>query len=123
MKANDIFNTVITLMFGTDKDRNEYEPYFLPTLNMILAENFVVNNALRVSHGKEALSSVPRAESLEDDILYEDIFCNVIIPYGCAGNIFTEDDRGIGNAYKNKYEYERTRALCCCYEEACDVYL
>ena len=30
---------------------------------------------------------------------------------------------GIKYNYKNKYEYERSKALFGCYEEACDVYL
>lgn len=123
MKAKDIYDAVIALMFGNEKDKVEYEPYFLITINMLLSENFETNNSLRVSKGKKALETVPKITGMDDDVLYEDIFCDVILPYGCAGNIFLEDDRGIGVSYKNKYEYERSKALFGCYEEACDVYL
>ena len=122
MTANDIFNSAMTLMFGESRDVMDYQPFFLPTLNILLAENFEINNGIRISLGKEPLVQFPKIENMSDEIPYEEIFSRVILPYGCAGNIYTDDDRGLGSEYKNKYEYERNRIITGYYTEAQDVY-
>lgn len=122
MTADKILSAALTLMFGTDQNAAEYSPYFLNTANLLLSENFSLNNALRALKGKEPLLDIPQITSLYDDIVYEDEFTLAILPYGVAGYIYTDDDKSIGQAYKNKYEYERARIIKSGYEDIKDVY-
>lgn len=111
MQAQDIFNTAVTLMFGEEVDRPDYQPFWFDTLNYMLAENFNTNNALRKARGKVPLDEPPLVVSMTDDVEYEWEFTRQILPMGCAGYIFMEDDTGIATAYKNKYEAERANIL------------
>lgn len=111
MTAQEIFNTAVTFMFGEQTDRPDYQPFWLDTLNYMLAENFRTNNALRQRRGKEKLEFPPLLTGMEDLVDYEWEFTRQILPMGCAGYIFTEDSPGIATAYKNKYENERSRIL------------
>lgn len=122
MTANDIYQSALTLMFGSGSDADDYRPYFLPTLNILLAENFELNNGIRISKGMQPLERIPNLQSMDDDVEYEDIFCAVVLPYGCAGSMYLEDDRGIGSEYKNKYEYERNRLITGYWRSVQDVY-
>ena len=45
-----------------------------------------------------------------------------ILIYGVAGYIYSDDDKGMGTEYKNKYEFERQRVLASMYEDVTDVY-
>lgn len=121
MRAQKIFDTAVTLMFGTEEDKVDYLPLFLNILNLLLAENFDTNNALRELGGKEALLEVPEIKDILDDVPYEDIFTRNILPYGCAGYIYTDDDKNVGTEYKNKYEAERARLLKTAYMDIGDV--
>lgn len=122
MTAQKIFDTAVTLMFGEEIDKADYEPFFINTLNALLGENFFNNNALREMAGKEPLTEIPVITDMTDEVDYEPIFTHTILPYGVAGYIYTDDDRGVGTEYKNKYEYERTRVLTSVYEDIKDVY-
>lgn len=122
MTANNILQTTLTLMFGTAADSAEYEPYFLNILNIILSECYAINNALRVCKGQEAMTQMPLIEDLGEAVPFEDELVRIAVPYGCAGYIYTDDDKSVASDYKNKYEYEKSRAFSAAYEEIDDVY-
>jgi len=111
MTAQEIFNTAVTFMFGEQTDRPDYQPFWMDTLNYMLAENFKLNNALREKRGKEKLQEPPLLTEMTDIVDYEWEFTRQLFPMGCAGYIFTEDSPGVATAYKNKYEAERSRIL------------
>lgn len=117
MTARQIFETAVTLMFGEKADEQDYEPFWLNTLNWILAENFKTNNALRMLRGKEPLAEVPLILDMDADVEFEDEFTRYIFPMGCAGYIYTDDDKGVGANYKDKYEFERNQILAADYED------
>lgn len=110
MTSEELFNTTVTLMFGEAADRIDYQPYWTDYLNLMLAENFEINNALRISEEKEPLAEIPYIDDLQSEIGFEPIMERQILPYGLAGYLYMEDDPTIATAYKNKYEYERQRA-------------
>ena len=116
MTAQEIFNIAFTLMFGEEGEESDYTPFWINTLNFIIAENYKTNNTLRVMRGKEALTSMPLVTAMGDTVDFEDEFTRQIFPMGCAGYIYTDDDKGLGQAYKNKYEYERSQVLEARYE-------
>lgn len=117
MTAREIFKTAVTLMFGEQADEQDYEPFWINTLNWILAENFKTNNALRALRGKEPLQNMPLIADMDGEVDYEDEFTRYILPMGCAGYIYTDDDKGVGAEYKNKYEFERSQILAADYED------
>lgn len=122
MKVSAIFDAAVTLMFGVDVDKQDYQPFYINILNVLIAENYYINNALRKSRGKSEMTSIPYITDMEDDLDFEDEFTRQILPYGVAGYIYTDDDKGLGSEYKNKYEYERNKVFFATYEEINDVY-
>ena len=120
MKAQDIFNTAVTLMFGEEVDRPDYQPFWFDTLNYMLAENFQTNNALREARGKPLLTEPPLIQGLTEEVGYEWEFERQILPMGCAGYIYMEDDSGIATTYKNKCEVERGKVLHAQYADSHD---
>ena len=120
MSAQEIFNTAVTLMFGEEADRPDYQPFWLDILNYMLAENFEINNALRAVRGKEVLQEPPRITDMAEEVGYEWELERQILPMGCAGYIYMEDESGIATTYKNKYEVERSRILYARYVDAMD---
>lgn len=123
MKAQDIFELVAMLTFSTTQaDKDDYAQFFLPALNMLLRDNFEINNALRLARGKEALISTPLINDISEEVEYEEEFTRLILPFGCAGYIYADDDPNMAADYKNKYEYERTRVLFAGYEVTEDMW-
>lgn len=122
MKAKDIFNTAVTLMFGEEADRVDYKPFYINILNILIAENYYANQSLRRMRGKEEMTSIPYITDMEEELEYEDEFTRQILPYGVAGYIYTDDDKSMGSEYKNKYEYEKNKILAVKYEDVKDVY-
>ena len=72
MTVNQLFKTVLSLMFCPLKDGDEYKEAFLNILNMKLAECFMINNALREFKEKDALKSAQRVEDFSSMLEYED---------------------------------------------------
>jgi hypothetical protein len=122
MKAKDIFNTAVTLMFGEEADRVDYKPFYINILNILIAENYYANQSLRRMRGKEEMTSIPYITDMEEELEYEDEFTRQILPYGIAGYIYTDDDKSMGSEYKNKYEYEKNKILAVKYEDVTDVH-
>lgn len=122
MKVQDIFYSAVTLMFGEEADRIDYQPFYINILNILIAENYHANQTLRRMRGKEEMTAIPYIVSMEDDLDYEDEFTRQILPYGVAGYIYTDDDKSMGSEYKNKYEYEKNKILAVKYEEVTDVH-
>lgn len=105
MTADDIFNTVLGLMFCNKDEKADYEVSFIPMLNIIIAETFNINNARRMGNGKEEFLNIPQVGQLSDVIDYESIILRKVIPYGVAGMLYAEDDdTGMGEYYRQKYE-------------------
>lgn len=134
MTAWELFSNVMTLMFGTDSEMDEYQDYFVNTLNLILAELFDTNNALRMSDGRKPLKNIPEVPKLDTtsaeaanktklfELPYEPKLLRTVLPYGVAGYIYVDDDKSIGADYKNKYEYAKSQILNVSYEDIIDVY-
>lgn len=111
MTVQEIFNTAVTLMFGEEVDRPDYQPFWMDIFNYMLAENFELNNALRTVRGKPPLEIPPEVTEMTDEVGYEWELERQILPMGCAGYLFMEDESGIATTYKNKYEVERSKIL------------
>lgn len=120
--AQYIFDSAVTLMFGEEADKPDYQPFYINTLNRLLAENFDNNNALRLIAGKDELTEIPLITDINEIVNYEPRMTRQILIYGVAGYIYSDDDKGMGTEYKNKYEFERQRVLASMYEDVEDAY-
>lgn len=120
--AQYIFDSAVTLMFGEEADKPDYQPFYINTLNRLLAENFDNNNALRLIAGKDELTEIPLITDISEIVDYEPRMTRQILIYGVAGYIYSDDDKGMGTEYKNKYEFERQRVLASMYEDVEDAY-
>lgn len=110
MTADDIFTDVMALMFGEEGDKDQYPP-FLSMLNIVLAETYDLNNAWRRMTGKDGLTQIPLIEQLTDEVDYEPRLLRMVIPYGVAGMLYAEDDdTGMGDYYRSKYEAAKSAA-------------
>ena len=100
MTVNQLFKTVLSLMFCPLKDGDEYKEAFLNILNMKLAECFMINNALREFKEKDALKSAQRVEDFSSMLEYEDEIINAL-PYGISAILLVDDDTtGMANVYR-----------------------
>lgn len=122
MTADAIFDIVLALMFAEASEKDDY-PGFLPILNLFLQETYELNNGLREWAGKEPLPEVPFLTALTDEVPYEGIVVRLLLPYGVAGRLATEENPSMAANFVNKYEFERERmAIKGCFEEVENVY-
>ena len=117
MTANEIYRSVLALMFMDDGDAEEYQKNFLVQLNMKLEECFEANNSVRLARGKQALLEPPLILQLEDEVPYEFELIRSVIPLGLAGDLYADDDEtGISNDYRERYlawKGQKVRARFC----------
>ena len=91
MTVQELYDLAKATMFEkpTSKD---YDNYIIPWVNLLLSENFELNNHLRLKHDEDELDEVPWMESMDDEIPYEREMIREILPYGLAANFFIDDD-------------------------------
>ena len=107
MTADKLFSVVMSLCFGEDSDKDQY-PQFLNMANIVIAELFDINNRLRLQAGKDELLEIPQLSALTDELNYEPRLIMTVIPYGVAGMLYAEDDdTGMGDYYRGKYEQQK----------------
>lgn len=61
----------------------------------------------RMFNGKAPLDSVPYITGLDDDVDYEDVYLNNIIPLGLATYFLIDDDLNKYNLYNVRYQNAR----------------
>lgn len=91
-------------MFGDESDREDYAVFWNDVLNLLLAETFDLNNALRASVGKPRLTEIPRVTTLDDEISYEQKIVRAVLPLGGAAYLFLEDEPQIAGYYAELYQ-------------------
>lgn len=103
MTVKELYDLAKSLMFEkpTSKD---YDNYYIPWINVLLSENFDLNNHLRAKHKKELLTEVPTVSAASDTIPYENEMCYEILPYGLAAQFFIDDDLSKFDIFNTKYE-------------------
>lgn len=102
MTVQELYKLTKNLMFekSTSKD---YDNYYMDNINVLLSENFDLNNHVREFQGKEPLLICPVMTSKEDELPYEDAVCREVLPYGLAANFFIDDDLSKFSIFNNKY--------------------
>lgn len=121
MTVKELYDLAKSLMFEkpTSKD---YDNYYIPWINVLLSENFDLNNHLRAKHKKELLTEVPTVSAASDTIPYENEMCYEILPYGLAAQFFIDDDLSKFDIFNTKYENAMSKYSWGIEEQVEDVY-
>ena len=91
MTVRELYELAKAVMFEKPTSK-VYDQYYIPWINVLLSENFDLNNHLRQKHDKDILERCPTVSADTDTIPYEREMCYEILPYGLAQNFFIDDD-------------------------------
>ncbi len=69
-----------------------YDSYLIGNVNRVISELFNENNMERMFYGKPPLTEVPYVKNRTDELQYEDIYLNQIMPLGLASYFLLDDD-------------------------------
>lgn len=106
MLVSKIYSLTKGLLFEKPSS-SIYDNYLVDNLNLVLNELFNENNMERMFNGKAPLKSVPYITGLDDDVDYEDVYLNNIIPLGLATYFLIDDDLNKYNLYNVRYQNAR----------------
>ena len=102
MTVKELYELTKSLMFEK-KTSKDYDNYYIGNINVILMENFDLNNQLRKFKGKEVLEKAPIIEQDEDDLEYEEEICREVLSNGLACKFFIDDDLSKFNIFNTFY--------------------
>lgn len=123
MTVNALLLKTLSLMGADYDEATDYADKFFDTMNILLAENFNLNNAIRNFRGLEPLEDIPQYTNLNQELTYDTQFLTAILPYGIAGNLLLADNSNVlGDKRIQKYEYEREHMNLVKYVPVRDVY-
>ncbi|MBE6121148.1 MAG: hypothetical protein E7190_00360 [Erysipelotrichaceae bacterium] len=121
MTVKELYELAKNMMFEK-KSSKDYDGYYMLWINVLLSENFDLNNHLRLKHGREKLTEVPTV-SLDTDVLpYENEMCWEILPYGLAAKFFIDDDLSKYDIFNTDYENRQSKYMWGVEVEVEDVY-
>lgn len=122
MKAGEILDAALALMFETRQSAADYVEFAPRTLNMLLPETLGINNRLRGLAGKEPLEAAPAVSSLDDEIPYEEPLCRAALPWGLAAWLLMGDEEGRAPDYMVMYTRAVNEVMKLAPEQVEDVY-
>lgn len=108
--VNEIYSLAKTLMFEKPTS-TIYDQYLIGNLNRVLSEVFKENNHARMFEGKAPLKDVPYVMNTSDEIDYEDVYLNEIIPLGLSAYFMIDDDLNKYQIYYGDYQKARSKNL------------
>lgn len=92
MTGNELLTRARALFSETDTADEDVRTLAVPSINMVLAEVFDVNNRIRSYLGKDKLETVPEIGSLDDEINCEEKLLRLALPYGLAAKLYFEEE-------------------------------
>lgn len=125
LTATDIFKTACGYLSQTVEESDDVAGFAPGWLNVLLAESFEAENALRRADGMPQLSEVPfvSIDTMQKEIPYHDILTRIALPYGLASDLErdAEDDYRV-NLFRNLYIAALEEAARCVPEPVEDAY-
>lgn len=125
MTAAEIFKTACSYLSQTVEESDDVAGFAPGWLNVLLAESFETENALRRADGMPELAEVPfiRTETMQKEIPYHDVLTRIALPYGLASDLErdAEDDYRV-NLFRNMYVVALEEAARCVPEPVEDMY-
>lgn len=107
MTVNELYKSTLPLIFE-NPNSIEYDSYLFPYLNLLLQQNFDINNSIRLHKDLAVLTTAQRVSSKNDILTYEIEMTAEVLQYGLAALLIKEDDMlttngKIYNDYMNLY--------------------
>lgn len=106
MTVDEIYANTKILMFEKPSS-TIYDNYLIPNLNRVLVELYEANNNERIWNGKAPFTEMVLVSTRQDEVPYEDIYCQLIIPLGLATYFEIDDDLAKYNLYNTDYQNAR----------------
>ena len=103
MTVKELYERAKSLMFEKQSSK-DYDNYYIPWTNVLLSENFDLENSLLIRDGEDALDEIPMVTSDTDELPYHDIINYEILPYGLAANFFIDDDLSKYDIFHTYYQ-------------------
>ena len=103
MTVKELYERAKSLMFEKQSSK-DYDNYYIPWTNVLLSENFDLENSLLLREGEDALDEIPMVTSDTDELPYHDVINYEILPYGLAANFFIDDDLSKYDIFHTYYQ-------------------
>lgn len=103
MTVKELYERAKSLMFEKQSSK-DYDNYYIPWTNVLLSENFDLENSLLLRDGEDALDEIPMVMSDTDELPYHDVINYEILPYGLAANFFIDDDLSKYDIFHTYYQ-------------------
>ena len=106
MTVKELYELAKSMMFEKSTSR-DYDNYYIPWINVLLSENFDIENSLLRGDGETPLDEIPTVTQDTDVLPYHDRINREILPYGLAAHFFIDDDLSKYDIFNTKYENAR----------------
>lgn len=103
MTVKELYERAKSLMFEKQSSK-DYDNYYIPWTNVLLSENFDLENSLLLRDGEDALDEIPMVTSDTDELPYHEVINYEILPYGLAANFFIDDDLSKYDIFHTYYQ-------------------
>lgn len=103
MTVKELYERAKSLMFEKQSSK-DYDNYYIPWTNVLLSENFDLENSLLLRDGEDALDEIPMVTSDTDELPYHNVINYEILPYGLAANFFIDDDLSKYDIFHTYYQ-------------------
>ena len=103
MTVKELYERAKSLMFEKQSSK-DYDNYYIPWTNVLLSENFDLENSLLIRDGEDSLDEIPMVTSDTDELPYHDVINYEILPYGLAANFFIDDDLSKYDIFHTYYQ-------------------
>lgn len=110
MTVKELYERAKSLMFEKQSSK-DYDNYYIPWTNVLLSENFDLENSLLLRDGEDALDEIPMVTSDTDELPYHDVINYEILPYGLAANFFIDDDLSKYDIFHTYYQNEQMKYM------------
>jgi hypothetical protein len=111
MTVQQLFNLTIGMMGMDSSNATTYEGPFIPQLNVILAQTFMLENNVRTKKALDLLTAYPTMDGMTNDLTYQDELLLRVVPWGVAQLMsLTDDDYVKAGFYGARFADEYNRA-------------
>lgn len=112
--AYDVYQLALVLLAEKEARAKDYNVFYPGIMNVVLAECFNANNAIRLKDGEEKLPKEEMPYITSEDaksfvIPYDAKFIREVMVFGLAAYLVLDDDKSISAAFSQQYESRLAR--------------
>ena len=106
--VEDLYKQTKSVMFE-EPTSTSYDQFLIGNTNRVIRELFEENNMARMSAGKAPLKEVPYIQTRTNELTYEEVYVNEVMPLGLAAYFFLDDDLNKYKIYLTDYNNSRIK--------------